>query len=74
MNFLFKKKRYAVFLIKENDTYQVEGVKIVKIQNTITYKGRTFIIDLEKPTYQKNLKTFYFFSTFFQILNTFFNI
>ena len=57
----FKKKRLAVFLIKENETYQVEGAKRIKTNNTVSYHGKTYIINLEKPTYQKGLKTFYFF-------------
>lgn len=63
INFLTKKRYYAIFCIKENGTYSIiKKVRVNNKNNTVRYQKKSFPIDIEKPLYAKNNKIFYFFN------------
>jgi len=58
---MLKKKYIVRFLIKEKDIYTV--IKSKRIQPTdkeISFRDKTYIIDITNPTYSKILKLFFF--------------
>lgn len=58
------RKRYiAIFCINEGNNQVVLGKKAFKpTNNKISYKDKTFLIDIKKPTYIKNLTLYYFYN------------
>lgn len=59
---MIKRKKYiAVFLIKEQLTYTILSVKrFIPSESTVRFKDKTFVITINKPTYSKGMKLFYF--------------
>lgn len=57
-----KKKKYIlVFLLKEQNTYELRKKKRFNpTNNRIKYKKRLHIIDISKPTFTRKQKLFYF--------------
>lgn len=57
---LFKKKYFAVFLTKEQNSYSVLAIKKFSPLNlTLKYQNEPHIIDISKYTYSKGIKLFY---------------
>ena len=57
---LFKKKYIAVFLIKENQTYNVIHTALFLPENpTVSYKNKAHLINIAFPTYVNGLKCYY---------------
>ena len=56
-----KKKKYIlVFLLKEQNTYEIRKKKRFNpINNKIKYKKKLYIIDTSKPTFTRKQKLFY---------------
>lgn len=59
--FINRKKKYILgFLLKEQDTYQLQKRKRFNpLNNKIRYNKKLHIIDVSKPTYTKNQKLIY---------------
>ena len=58
-----RKKYIAIFCINEGNNQVVLGKKYFKpTDKKISYKKKTFIIDIKNPTYIKNLKLYYFYN------------
>lgn len=56
-----KKKYYAVWLIKEQDNYNiVEKNSIKPTDETVSYKEKSHELDIDDPIYQYGRKLFYF--------------
>ena len=57
-----KRKKYiAVFLMKEQNTYNIIGRKLFKpTSDSLNYKGNSYIFKVSTPTYSKGLKLFFF--------------
>lgn len=57
---IFKKKYYVAFLMKENGTYTLLHEKrIKKGTESISYKGKTYPLLVESPTYTSLREVFY---------------
>lgn len=56
-----KNKRYiAVFMLKEQNAYTIRRKKKLNPEkNTVSYSGKTFIIDISKYTFSEGLTYFY---------------
>jgi len=58
---MLKKKYIVRFLIKEKDIYTViKSKKIKPTDKEISFRDKTYIIDITNPTYSKILKLFFF--------------
>lgn len=58
---MLKKKYIAIFLIKEKEIYTVLKKKTFKPTNSeISYRDKTYTINVSNPTYSKLLKSFFF--------------
>lgn len=63
MNIRQKKKYFAIITVRENELQSVIGFKRIKPTNsTFSFKGKTFPIQIEYPTYIKRNKVFYFYN------------
>jgi len=58
-----KRKRYiGIFLLKEQNTYNIIGKKLFNpTLDTVEYKNNTYIINPSTPTYSKGLNLLFFF-------------
>lgn len=59
-----KKKRYlAVFLVKEQNSYNIDGKKFFNpSESTIEYKGNTYIINSANQTLSKGITLIFYIS------------
>ena len=58
-----KKKYYAIFSVRQLGSHNVIGSKrISSTTKKVSYKSRSFFVDIENPSYVKGNKVFYFFS------------
>lgn len=56
-----RKKYYIIFCIKEHGMYtRVKKKRFNPVKAKISYKKKTFVIDVNKPTYSRKLNIFYF--------------
>lgn len=65
-NPLAKKKRYyCIFCIKEQNVYvRLKKKRFDPLKGNITYKNRSFVIDVNKPSYSYKMKVYYFIDLF----------
>jgi len=58
-----RKKYYAIITVRENELQSVIGYKKIKPTDiSFAFKGKSFPIQMEYPTYLKGNKVFYFFN------------
>lgn len=58
-----KKKYFAVFSIRQLESHNVIGTKRINpTTKKVSYKKHSFLLDIEKPSYVKGNKVYYFFS------------
>lgn len=63
MNYKLKKKYFAIITVRENELQQIIGFKRIKpTDKKFSFRGKTFIIQIEYPTYLKGNKVFYFYN------------
>lgn len=63
MKIKINKKYFAIFTVNQNDVQNVVGFKRFNPTDTkISFKGRTFIPQIEFPSYIKGRKLLYFFN------------
>lgn len=57
------KKYYAVFTVNQNEVQNVVGFKRIKpTMNKVSFKRKTFLLQIEYPSYIKGRKIYYFFN------------
>jgi len=58
-----KKKYFAIITIRQLESHNVIGsIRIRPTTKHISFKGHTFLLDIETPSYVKGNKIYYFFS------------
>lgn len=63
MKIRHKKKYYGIITVRENELQSFIGFKRIKpTQTSFSFKNKTFIIQIEFPTYIKGNKVFYFYN------------
>lgn len=63
MNFRLKKKYYAIITVRENELQSVIGYKKIKpTDKSFSFKNKSFVIEIENPSYLKGNKVFYFYN------------
>lgn len=63
MKIRHKKKYYGIITVRENELQSFIGFKRIKpTQSSFSFKNKTFIIQIEFPTYIKGNKVFYFYN------------
>lgn len=63
MNFKLNRKYFAIITVRENELQNVIGFKRIKTTDkSFSYKGKTFPIQIEYPTYIKGNKVYYFYN------------
>lgn len=63
MKFKQNKKYFAIITVRENELQNVIGFKRIKpTDKNFSFKGKTFIISVEYPTYIKGNKVYYFYN------------
>lgn len=63
MNFKINRKYFAIITVRENELQNVIGFKRIKATDkTFSFKGKTFPITAENPTYIKGNKVYYFYN------------
>lgn len=61
---MFNKRKYiAVITIRENELQEVIGFrKLDPTQESFSFRKKSFIVQIDKPTYKKKNKSYYFYN------------
>jgi len=63
MKFKISKKYFAIITVRENDLQNIIGFKRIKpTSKHFSFKGKSFPITIEFPTYIKGNKVYYFYN------------
>jgi len=58
-----QKKYFAVFTVNQNEVQNVIGLKRIKpTMEKVSFRNKTFLLQIEYPSYIKGKKIFYFFN------------